>query len=77
MNEMPSLTQQRHRDNLNKCVTCLKKYLAKMSNNSNGQDLALVAEELRLATRWLGKITGDVTSEQILDIIFKDFCIGK
>ena len=70
MNEMPSLTQQRHRDNLNKCVECLKSYLTKLNDKSGEQDLALIAEELRLATRWLGKITGYVTSDQILDIFF-------
>lgn len=80
MNEAPSLTQQRHRDNLVKCVNCLKSYQEKMEKSSNSseiQDLALIAEELRIAARWLGKITGNVTSEQILDVIFRDFCIGK
>jgi len=37
----------------------------------------LVAEELRLAQRALGEITGEVTSEDLLGRIFADFCIGK
>jgi tRNA modification GTPase len=37
----------------------------------------LVAEELRLATRALGRLTGRVDVEDILDVIFRDFCIGK
>jgi tRNA modification GTPase len=37
----------------------------------------LVAEELRLAARALGKLTGRVDVEDILDVIFRDFCIGK
>jgi tRNA modification GTPase len=37
----------------------------------------LVAEELRLAQRTLGEITGEVTSEDLLGRIFADFCIGK
>ena len=76
---MPSLTQQRHRDNLTKCVECLNSYLKKMSEakRSDSYDLALIAEELRIATKWLGNITGDVTSEHVLDVIFRDFCIGK
>jgi tRNA modification GTPase len=42
---------------------------------ANGAEL--VAEDLRLAARALGKITGRVDVEEILDVIFRDFCIGK
>jgi tRNA modification GTPase len=37
----------------------------------------IVAEHLRLATRSLGKLLGRVDVEDILDVIFRDFCIGK
>ena len=37
----------------------------------------LIAEELRLAARALGRLTGRVDVEDILDVIFRDFCIGK
>ena len=37
----------------------------------------VVAEELRLAARTLGRLTGRVDVEDILDVIFRDFCIGK
>ena len=37
----------------------------------------MVAEELRLATRALGKLLGRVDVEDVLDVIFRDFCIGK
>jgi tRNA modification GTPase len=37
----------------------------------------LVAEELRLAAQTLGRLTGRVDVEDILDVIFRDFCIGK
>lgn len=78
MNEMPSLTSARHRDNLEKCLKCLKNYLDKKdSSNSDQKDYAIDAEELRLAIKWLGSITGHVTTENVLDVIFKDFCIGK
>ena len=43
-------------------------------NNSHPE---LRAEELRLALQALGRITGKVSSEAILDVIFGDFCIGK
>jgi tRNA modification GTPase len=78
MAEMPSLTQQRHRDNLTRCLACLKAYLQKKSHaiDSTG-DFALTVEELRKAVKWIGNITGHVTTEEILDVIFRDFCIGK
>ena len=37
----------------------------------------LAAEDLRLAVRALGRITGAVDVEDLLDVIFRDFCIGK
>ena len=37
----------------------------------------LVAEELRLAHRALGEITGEVTSDSLLGAVFAGFCIGK
>jgi tRNA modification GTPase len=40
-------------------------------------EMELVAEDLRLAIRELGRITGRVDVEDILDVIFRDFCIGK
>ena len=39
--------------------------------------LDLSAEALRVAIRELGQVTGKVGVEDILDVIFKDFCIGK
>ena len=39
--------------------------------------LELQAENLRLALRSLGRITGAVDVEDLLDVIFRDFCIGK
>jgi tRNA modification GTPase len=37
----------------------------------------LIAEQLRLAASGLGRLTGRVDVEDILDVIFRDFCIGK
>lgn len=37
----------------------------------------LIAEDLRLAARALGRVTGRVDVEDLLDVIFRDFCIGK
>lgn len=35
------------------------------------------AEEIRLSMLELGKVTGRVDVEELLDVIFRDFCIGK
>jgi tRNA modification GTPase len=37
----------------------------------------LLAEELRLAADALGRLSGRIDVEDILDVIFRDFCIGK
>ena len=66
----PALTRARHRELLETCAGHLARAL-----EAKGQEL--VAEDLRLAARALGAITGNVDVEKILDAIFRDFCIGK
>lgn len=66
----PSLTRPRHRNLLESAVSSLRR--AQLQ-----PDLVLKAEDLRLAARDLGRITGALDVEDLLDVIFKDFCIGK
>jgi len=66
------VTRQRHRDMLQEVLSALGRALAV---GQSGEEL--VAEELRLAARALGRLTGRVEVEDILDVIFRDFCIGK
>ena len=40
-------------------------------------ELDVAAEELRTAARALGRITGLIGTEDVLDKIFQDFCVGK
>ncbi|HTP82304.1 MAG TPA: tRNA uridine-5-carboxymethylaminomethyl(34) synthesis GTPase MnmE, partial [Alphaproteobacteria bacterium] len=42
-----------------------------------GREAELIAEDLRLAARALGRITGQIGVEDVLDVIFREFCIGK
>ena len=67
------ITRERHRINLEKCFESLKNFEEKKSL----EDLDKAAEDLRLATRYLGIIVGKVDVEEILGSIFSDFCIGK
>ena len=45
--------------------------------SDHDNDLVIVSSHLRMALREIGKVTGRVTSEDVLDVIFKEFCIGK
>jgi tRNA modification GTPase len=72
--EQPSLTRARHRIALEDCLSSLTRF---GSISSLIKQPELAAENLRAACVALGKITGRVDVEDILDIIFKDFCIGK
>jgi len=67
------VARERHRHALTEAVAALDRALAE--GTSGREDI--VAEELRLAARALGRLTGRVDVEDILDVIFRDFCIGK
>jgi len=41
------------------------------------EDVVLGAEELRYAAQAIGKVSGLINVEDILDAVFRDFCIGK
>ena len=66
------ITRERHRAHLLAAQSALARALAE----SPGRE-EIVAEELRLASRALGRLTGKIDVEDILDAIFRDFCIGK
>jgi len=68
--EAAGITRARHRSALTECRERLGGALTATLPE-------LAAEELRLAARGLGRITGRVDVEDLLDVIFRDFCIGK
>ena len=68
--EAPVLTRTRHRQALEEATESLRRALSAPLSE-------LRAEDLRLALRSLGRITGAVDVEDLLDVIFRDFCIGK
>jgi tRNA modification GTPase len=67
------VTRERHRLALEDALAALRRALAP---DLAGRD-DLLAEELRIAARAIGRLTGRVDVEDILDVIFRDFCIGK
>jgi tRNA modification GTPase len=71
--ESALVTRQRHRMVLGDTVAALDRALAE----GKGGREEILAEELRLAARSLGRLTGRVDVEDVLDAIFRDFCIGK
>jgi tRNA modification GTPase len=68
--EAPVLTRARHRQALEEAAASLRRSFSAALPE-------LLAEDLRLALRSLGRITGAVDVEDLLDVIFRDFCIGK
>jgi len=66
------VTNLRHVDSLNKTYAALDDVL-----NGLGMSGDLVAADIRRALYSLGEITGEITTDDLLDNIFTKFCIGK
>jgi tRNA modification GTPase len=67
------VTRERQRAHLRETVLALQ---GAQRAAQDGRE-EIMAEQLRLATRALGKLLGRVDVEDVLDVIFRDFCIGK
>lgn len=64
------ITRLRYRQALEECCSFLEEF-------SLDKEIELSAEDIRLACRAIGKITGIVEVDEILNNIFGSFCIGK
>ncbi|OZJ04244.1 hypothetical protein BZG36_04243 [Bifiguratus adelaidae] len=73
------ITHERYRVQLEACLQHVSTVLEGLCvmDFENLPDVVLLAEELRLAANAIGRITGRVDVEDVLDIIFSEFCIGK
>ena len=69
------ITRARHRQHVEAAAQALKRFGDRSGEGYMALDMA--AEELRLAASELGRITGAVDVEDVLDVLFTDFCIGK
>lgn len=70
LGDAPALTRSRHR-------AALSEAMALLGEAGEARLPELAAESLRAALRALGRLTGRVEVEQVLDAVFRDFCIGK
>ncbi|WP_439596549.1 tRNA uridine-5-carboxymethylaminomethyl(34) synthesis GTPase MnmE [Falsiroseomonas sp.] len=70
LGDAPALTRTRHRASLTEAV-------ARLAEAEAARLPEVAAENFRAALNALGRLTGRVDVEQILDAIFRDFCIGK
>ncbi len=71
VNHTPVLTRARHRRALEEAASSLAKAIKVFAQSE------LAAEELRHALRSIGRITGRVDLDELLNAVFRDFCIGK
>jgi tRNA modification GTPase len=70
--DFPATTRLRHRLRLREALSHVERGIAALSLGAE-----LAAEDLRLAARALERVTGRVDAEDVLDVVFASFCIGK
>jgi tRNA modification GTPase len=70
--DFPAVTRARHRLRLQEARDHLQRSLGAL-----GLGAELAAEDLRLAARALARVAGRVHAEDVLDVVFASFCIGK
>jgi tRNA modification GTPase len=68
------VSNPRHRDALDRAVLCLR---ATVESQARGLPTDLLAGDLTTALNALGEITGETVGDDLLDVIFSRFCIGK
>jgi tRNA modification GTPase len=69
--EAPAVTRLRHRETLELVLSQLERAL------SPGRPAELVAEDVRLVSHALARLSGRINAEHVLDKVFSSFCIGK
>jgi tRNA modification GTPase len=70
--ESALIGRQRHRDLLRNTADMLQRSIGSVALGEE-----VIAEELRIAVQYLGQLLGRVDVEDLLDVIFREFCVGK
>lgn len=86
----PLITRERHRTNFVEALQFLQAFLDTRKSRipvlpfhclrvlcTAREEPVLAAEELRYAARAIAKVTGCINVENVLDVVFSEFCIGK
>ncbi len=68
------VTNIRHYEALTNALEAIRRTIAGLESNLSGEFLS---QDIRECLHWLGSITGQITSDEVLGNIFKNFCIGK
>jgi tRNA modification GTPase len=72
--ETPLVTNPRHKQALQDALQCVQ---SAMEANSVGSPEDLMAIDVTAAVNALGEITGETATEDLLEVIFSEFCVGK
>lgn len=75
----PVITRERHRRHVQNAINSLTAFIDGQSaeNVALRMPMDLAAEDLRTACKEIGAITGEIDAEEVLDVLFNEFCIGK
>jgi tRNA modification GTPase len=68
------VTNIRHYEALTKALEAIRRTIAGLQSNISGEFLS---QDIRECLHYLGAITGQITTDEVLANIFKNFCIGK
>jgi tRNA modification GTPase len=71
------VTRERHRQMMGDAAHALGEAIILVDSQGAEAREELIAEQVRLTTRALERLLGRVDVEDVLDVIFRDFCIGK
>lgn len=77
--DVPAITRARHRHHMTLAVEALDAFVGGRTGEDSSLFLPMdiATEELRIAAKEIGSITGIIHVEEVLDVIFSEFCIGK
>lgn len=68
------ITNVRHYEALNNAQTALRRVINGIQSNISGD---FISQDIRECIHYLGEITGEISSNEVLETVFKNFCIGK
>jgi len=74
LNQNTIIINQRHFESLTNTIRSINEIQKGLSHDISGELLVL---DIKRCLDFLGEITGEITNEDLLDSIFRDFCIGK